>query len=88
MYSRKRGDGVAHQGEQQDLPLMEQQGSNDVISISSDRNKDEGPVALRRTTRATAGIPEKRYGFDDDDIANYVSHEALSPAHKAFVASL
>ena len=43
---------------------------------------------MRRTTRTTAGIPEKRYGFNVNDIGNYVSYEALSPAYKAFVASL
>ena len=91
VYSRRRGDGVAHQGEQLDQPLTEQQGSADVISIS---NKDkaegssDGNIVLRRTTRTTAGIPEKRYGFNVNDIGNYVSYEALSPAYKAFVASL
>ena len=92
VYSRKRGNGVAHQGEQRDQPLTEQQGSVDVISISSDEDQAEGlidgKIALRRTTRATAGIPAERYGFNVNDIANYVSYEALSPAYKAFVASL
>ena len=89
MYSRRRGDGVAHQGEQLDQPLMEQHGSADVISIEDQAEGSiDGKIALRRTTRTTAGIPEKRYGFNVNDIGNYVSYEALSPAYKAFVASL
>ena len=42
---------------------------------------------MRRTTQANAGIPPERYGFNANDIGNYVSYEALSPAYKAFVAS-
>ena len=35
VYSRKRGEGIAHQVEQLDQPPAEQQGSTDVISISA-----------------------------------------------------
>ena len=88
VYSRKRGDGVAHQGEQLDQPQTEQHGSTDVIPISLDGDQAEGLIALRRTTRSTTGIQRERLGFNVNDIGNYVSYEALSPAYKAFVASL
>ena len=92
VYSRKRGNGVANQGEQLDQSPTEQQGSADVTSISSDEDQAEGrideEISLRRTTRANAGIPPERYGLNVNDIGNYVSYEALSPAYKAFVASL
>lgn len=63
-----------------------------MISISSGGDQAEGSIkgifALRRTTRATPGIQEKRYLFDDNGIGKYVSYEALSSSHKTFVASL
>ena len=52
------------------------------------KGSTDWPNVSEKTARATAGIPQKRYGFDVNDIGNYVSYEALSPAHKAFVASL
>lgn len=45
------------------------------------------PIALRKEARTTAGKAPTRYGFEHD-ISNYVSYESLSPAYKAFVASL
>ena len=50
------------------------------------------PLAQRRDARVNSGKPPVRYGFEhlsaDHDIANYVSYSRLSPAHRAFVASL
>jgi len=51
------------------------------------------PIALRKEVRSKAGKPRVRYGFEDDnedenDIANYVSYESVSPTYRAFVASL
>ena len=43
---------------------------------------------MRKGTREKTGIPKPKYGFDTNDFGNYVSYEALSPAYKAFVASL
>jgi len=45
------------------------------------------PIALRKEARSTAGKPPVKYGFEHD-IGNYVSYESLSPAYKAFIASL
>ncbi|WVZ55593.1 hypothetical protein U9M48_006233 [Paspalum notatum var. saurae] len=45
------------------------------------------PIALRKEARSRAGKPRIRYGFEPD-ISNYVSYESLSPAYRAFVASL
>jgi len=45
------------------------------------------PIALRKGTRAKAGVPPSRYRFEHD-ISNYVSYAFLSPAYRAFVASL
>jgi len=45
------------------------------------------PIALRKEARSTAGKPPARYGFEHD-ISNYVSYESLSPAYRAFLASL
>jgi len=45
------------------------------------------PIALRKGTRAKAGVPPSRYEFEHD-ISNYVSYAFLSPAYRAFVASL
>ena len=52
-------------------------------------------IAIRKGTRSNVGKDPSRYGFEDvnndgsvNDIANYVSYESLSPAYKAFLASL
>ena len=47
----------------------------------------ELPLALRRETRTNAGKPPVLYGYEHD-IANGVSDSYVSPAHKAFIASL
>jgi len=50
------------------------------------------PLAQRRDARVNSGKPPVCYGFEhlsaDHDIANYISYTRLSPAHRAFVASL
>jgi hypothetical protein len=62
VYTRKRGVGAAHQGEQLEQPHTEHQGSTDVISISSNGDQSEHesvategstdlPIALRKGTR-------------------------------------
>ena len=48
---------------------------------------DDLLIALRKEPRAKAGMPPPRYGFEHD-ISNYVSYASLSPAYRAFVASL
>lgn len=48
---------------------------------------DDLPIALRKSTRTSAGVPPQRYGFEHD-IGNYVSYASLSPEYKAFLASL
>jgi hypothetical protein len=48
---------------------------------------DDLPIALRKGTRTSVGVPPQRYGFEHD-IGNYVSYTSLSPAYKAFLASL
>jgi hypothetical protein len=52
----------------------------------------ELPLAQRRDTRSNFGKPPVRYGFEhpstDHDIANFLSYSLLSPAYRAFVASL
>jgi len=45
------------------------------------------PIALRKEARSTTGKPPTRYGFEHD-ISNYVSYESLSPAYRAFIATL
>ena len=45
------------------------------------------PIALRKEVRSTARKPPVKYGFEHD-ISNYVSYESLSPAYRAFIASL
>ena len=45
------------------------------------------PIALRKEARSTTGKPLVKYGFEHD-ISNYVSYESLSPAYRAFIASL
>ena len=50
------------------------------------------PLAQCRDTRSNFGKPPARYGFEhpstDHDIANFLSYSHLSPAYRAFVASL
>jgi len=52
----------------------------------------ELPLAQRRDTRSNFGKPPVRYGFEhpstEHDIANFISYSRLSPAYRAFVASL
>ena len=88
MYSRKQGD-ASHrwqkvneernpqvysrrqhhvQGEQPTQMQGEQQGSN-----ASSVDTEDLPIALRKGTREKAGIPGPKYGFDANDIGNYVS---------------
>jgi hypothetical protein len=45
------------------------------------------PIALRKEARSTVGKAPTRYGFEHD-LSNYVSYKSLSPACRAFVASL
>ena len=45
------------------------------------------PLAQLKDPRANAGKPPSRYGFEHD-IAKYVSYSSVSPAYRAFVASL
>jgi hypothetical protein len=52
-----------------------------------DPPSDGLPIALRKATRTRAGMPPKRYRFEHD-IGKFVSYASLSPAYKAFVASL
>ena len=63
----------------------------DVSPTSSTEIEESGlddlPIALRKEPRAKAGMPPPRYGFEHD-ISNYVSYASLSPAYRAFVASL
>jgi hypothetical protein len=52
----------------------------------------ELPLAQRRETRPNFEKPPVRYGFEHlstyHDIANFLSYSCLSPAYRAFVASL
>jgi len=66
----------------------------EIIDVSStseidveDPSSDNLPIALRKGTRINAGVPRPRLGFEHD-ISNYVSYESLSPAYRAFIASL
>jgi len=49
-------------------------------------------LAQSRETRSNFGKPPVRYGFEhlstDHDIANFLSYSHLSPAYRAFIASL
>jgi hypothetical protein len=45
------------------------------------------PIAIQKDAWAKAGVPPSRYGFEHN-ISNYVSYASLSPAYRAFVASL
>jgi hypothetical protein len=78
--------------------------SPNSVQVSSNTNEegleiggeeDNQPITLRRERRSRAGIPPPRYGFeesnignDENDIANYVSYESVSPAYKNFIESL
>jgi hypothetical protein len=66
----------------------------EIVDVSStseaeveDSTLDDLPIALRKGARAKAGVPPPMYGFEHD-ISNYVSYASLSPAYRAFVASL
>jgi hypothetical protein len=63
----------------------------DVTSASrvdvENASLDDLPIALRKSTRAKAGVPPSRYGYEHD-ISKYVSYASLSPAYRAFIASL
>ena len=67
--------------------------NQEIIDVSSsseveaEPSSDDLPIALRKGTRTSAGMPPQRYGFEHD-ISNYVSYASLSPAYRAFVASL
>ena len=65
MYSRRRGDGVAHHGQQLDQPQAEQQGSTDVISSSSDGDQAEGSGATEGSTDGQ--IAEENYSSNGRD---------------------
>ena len=56
-------------------------------NVHSNHSHLELPVAQRRKTRANAGKPPIRYGFEHN-IANFISYSNISPAYKAFIASL
>jgi transposase InsO family protein len=43
---------------------------------------DDLPIALRKGTQTSVGVPPQRYGFEHD-IGNYVSYTSLSPAYKS-----
>src|SRR5207244_2715799 len=98
VYRRRHVQGEQEQPApaQREQAQAEQEG-NAVGSSSSEGNGTETdssnsessldrPIALRKGTWVVA--PVKRYGFDDHDMSNYVSYEALSPSYQAFVASL
>jgi hypothetical protein len=62
-----------------------------IVEVSSDSEDaievSYLPIALRKDERANAGVPPPRYGYEHV-ISNYVSYASLSPAYRAFVASL
>jgi len=57
-------------------------------SGASSSDTVELPIALRKGTREAAQKALPPEVFDDHDIGNFVSYEALSPSYRAFVASL
>ena len=61
----------------------EQQGSG-----ASSSDTVELPIALRKGTREATQKALPPEVFDDHDIGNFVSYEALSPSYRVFVASL
>jgi hypothetical protein len=73
-------------------PLSSSTQSGSSGNISSTPDHVEVPLAQRRDTRSNFGKPPVRYGFEhpstDHDIANFLSYSRLSPAYRAFVASL
>ncbi|WVZ58981.1 hypothetical protein U9M48_009193 [Paspalum notatum var. saurae] len=96
--ARREGEnnGVTNIPTMKNLKTMEA-----VISGSSSQPRMEAEIGESNPTpcehnsevRSKAGKPRVRYGFEDDDddendIANYVSYESLSPSYKAFLASL
>jgi hypothetical protein len=95
VYSRRQVGAHHVQGEQQELQVEHQDNSEIISSSESQVDRDsttmgEGqmdlPIALRKGTRACVERLQKKY--DECDIGNFVSYEALSPSYKAFVASL
>jgi hypothetical protein len=99
VYQRRR---FRSQGEQFSAP-QPQQLATPVPNLSSDLSPSSGnvlpnlehvelPLAQRRDTRSNFGKPPVRYGFEhpsiDHDIANFLLYSRLSPAYRAFVASL
>jgi len=99
VYRRRR---FKSQGEQIIAP-QPQQPATSVPNHSSDLSPSSGnvppnlehveiPLAQRRDTRSNFGKPPVRYGFEhpstDHDIANFLSYSRLSPAYRAFIASL
>jgi hypothetical protein len=77
------------QGEQ---PVEHEQGSTSVEpaeenqSQTASNNSLDLPIAVRKGIRKVN--PIKRHSYDDHDIGNYISYEALSAPFRAFVASL
>ncbi|WVZ85689.1 hypothetical protein U9M48_032584 [Paspalum notatum var. saurae] len=76
------------------IPEHSSPSSLEIVDVSSsseieneDSTLDDLPIALRKEARVKAGVPRPRYGFEND-ISNYVSYASLSPAYRAFVASL
>ncbi|KAK1609557.1 hypothetical protein QYE76_033230 [Lolium multiflorum] len=74
----------------EDRQSAEDSSSSAPLEVNSNitRGSADLPIALRKGTRAATSRPVKKYGFNVHDISNYVSYEALSPSHLAFVASL
>jgi hypothetical protein len=100
LYQRRR---FKSQGEQVDAspvpnlssdlsPLSSSTQFGSSGKISSTPEHVELPLAQCRDTRSNFGKPPVRYGFEhpstDHDIANFLSYSRLSPAYRAFVASL
>ncbi|WVZ92208.1 hypothetical protein U9M48_038291 [Paspalum notatum var. saurae] len=61
--------------------------STSEIDVDENPSSDDLPIALRKGTQINAGVPRPRLGFDHD-ISNYISYASLSPAYRAFIASL
>jgi hypothetical protein len=55
-------------------------------SQTASNNSLDLPIAVRKGIRKVN--PIKRHSYDDHDIGNYISYEALSAPFRAFVASL
>jgi hypothetical protein len=73
-------------------PLSSSTQSGSTGNVSPTPEHVELSLAQRRDTRSNFGKPPVRYGFEhpstDHDIANFLSYSRLSPAYRAFVASL